>query len=58
MADKKVPLGKPLDLSDEDLRELTTAEEIKKAQKEAEKLWRKSVKSKIADLLDAIEIDK
>lgn len=55
MADKKVPLGKPLDLSDEDLRELTTAEEIKKAQKEAEKLWRKAVKGDLADLLDAVE---
>lgn len=56
MADK-IPLGKPLDLSDEDLLKLTTPDEIKKAQKDAEKLWRKAVKPEIADLLDAIEIE-
>lgn len=54
MADK-VPLGKPLDLSDNDLRRMTTADEIKKSQKEAEELWRKSVKPEIADLLDALD---
>ena len=51
----KVPLGKALPLSDADLDKLTTADEIKKAQGEAEKLWRKSVKPEIADLLDALD---
>ena len=51
----KIPLGDPLPLSDDDLRKLTTADEIKKAQKEAEELWRKSVKPEIADLLDALD---
>lgn len=55
MADK-VPLGKPLELSDEDLRAMTTPEEIKKAQEEASKLWRESVKPEIADLLDAVDM--
>lgn len=50
-----VPLGEPLPLSDADLRKLTTADEIKKAQAEAEELWRKSVKPEIADLLDALD---
>ncbi len=55
MADK-VPLGKPLELSDEDLRAMTTPEEIKKAQADADKLWRESVKPEIADLLDAVDM--
>ena len=55
---KKVPLGNPLPLSDEDLDKMTTADEIKKAQKDAEELWRKSVKPEIADLLDATETEE
>jgi hypothetical protein len=51
----KVPLGKPLELTDAELDAMTTADEIKKAQKEAEELWRKSVKPEIADLLDALD---
>ena len=52
---KKVPLGKPLELTDAELDAMTTADEIKKAQAEAEELWRKSVKPEIADLLDALD---
>lgn len=52
---EKKPLGDPLPLSDDDLRELTTSDEIKKAQGEAEKLWRESVDPEIADLLDALD---
>jgi hypothetical protein len=52
----KIPLGQPLPLSDDDLRELTTAEETQKAQADAEKLWRAAVKPEIADLLDAVEL--
>lgn len=51
-----VPLGEPLPLSDADLRKLTTADEIKKSQPEAEKLWRQAVKPELRDLLDAIEM--
>lgn len=51
----KIPLGQPLPLSDDDLDKLTTADEIKKAKADAEKLWRESVDPDIADLLDAIE---
>jgi hypothetical protein len=50
---KSVPLGKPLDLTDEELDALAevTEEDIVNAKK----LWRKSVDSEIADLLDAVE---
>ena len=53
---EKIPLGEPLPLSDDDLNKLTTADEIKKAQAEAEKLWREAVKPEIKDLLDAVEV--
>ena len=51
----KIPLGSPLPLTDAELDAMTTADEIKKAQAEAEELWRKSVKPEIADLLDALD---
>ena len=52
----KIPLGKPLELSEDDLKKLTSIEEIKKIQKEADKLWRKAVDPELADLLYAREM--
>ncbi len=49
----RVPIGKPLNLSDDDLEEQAkvTPEDIEAARK----LWRESVDPEIADLLDATE---
>ena len=52
----KTPLGKPLPLTNKDLEKMTTADEIKKAQEAAAKLWRDSVDPEIASLLDAVEV--
>jgi hypothetical protein len=49
-------MGNPLPLTNKDLDNMTTPEEIKKAQKAAAKLWRESVDPEIASLLDAVEI--
>jgi len=51
MADKKVPLGKPLRLSDKQLDKLSeiTDADIEKAKQ----LWRKYASPEFADLLDA-----
>ena len=54
MADKaKVPLGKPLDLTDEELDILAqiTPEDIEAAKK----LWRKAAPAEFKNLLDAEE---
>jgi hypothetical protein len=54
MPDKKpVPLGKPLELTDEELDAL--AEVTDEDVAAAKLLWRKSVDTEIADLLDAVE---
>jgi hypothetical protein len=49
-----VPLGKPLELTDEELDEMSkiTPEDIQAARK----LWIESVPDEIKDLLDATEI--
>lgn len=54
MADK-VPLGKPLELTDADLDELSkvTAEDIKNARE----FWHKHAPDKFTDLLDAVLVD-
>lgn len=58
MADKKkrVPLGKPLRLTDEVLDVLSEVrpEDIEKAKQ----LWRNTVPKKYADLLDAETVDE
>lgn len=51
----KVPLGKPLELTDAELDAMTTADEIKKAQKEAQRLWAEAVPDDLKDLLDALD---
>lgn len=52
----KVPLGKPLPLSDE---ELDKAAEVTDADIEAaRKLWKQSVDPELSDLLDAIEVSE
>ena len=52
----KVPIGNPLPLTNKDLDNMTTPDEIKKAQKDAAKLWRESVDDEIKSLLDAVEL--
>jgi hypothetical protein len=56
MPDKKVPLGKPLELTDKQLDELAkvTPEDIKNARR----LWIESVPDEIKDLLDITEVVK
>lgn len=53
---KKIPLGKPLQLSDDDLDELSkvTEETIEKT----EKFWRKHAPEPYKDLLDAVEVEE
>lgn len=50
---KKVPLGKPLQLTDEQMEELSkiTPQDIQKANER----WKNVVDSKISDILEAIE---
>lgn len=54
MADKKIPLGTPLPLSDADLDELSrvTPEDIAKARE----LWIQAVPDELASLLDTTEV--
>ena len=57
MADKKkVPLGKPLSLTDKqlDAAAVITEEDIEKAKE----FWRENAPEKFIDLLDAIPIDE
>jgi hypothetical protein len=56
VADKKVKLGSPLPLSDEELEQLAqiTDDDIEAAKN----LWRKNAPDEFRDLLDAVEVEE
>jgi len=52
----KIPLGKPLELTDKQLDELTTPEKMKEIKEKANKRWMKVVNPEIATVLNTTEV--